>query len=226
MRFQLEPHHRNVPEADLLAEVQRVATLLSQPTVTAEQFDEHATFHSSTVTRRFGTWFKALEAAGLPKTRNLNLSNEALFENLVNVWLSLGRQPKYVDMRRQPSKHSPGTYERRFGTWRVALEAFVSWANDGKQYEQPVDVPEANAPRGTRQINWRLRALVLMRDGARCRMCGAGPANGVVLHVDHIVPWSKGGRTILENLQVLCAMCKVGKSNVDPRDASQETPPK
>ena len=92
MRFELEPHHRDVPNEELIGELQRVAALLSRHSVTIDQFNEHGKFHSTTLSRRFGSWFKALEAAGLEKTRNLHLTNEQLFENLVTVWLKLGRQ--------------------------------------------------------------------------------------------------------------------------------------
>lgn len=34
------------------------------------------------------------------------------------------------------------------------------------------------------------------------------------MHADHIKPWSKGGKTIKENCQVLCADCNRRKSNV------------
>ncbi len=34
-------------------------------------------------------------------------------------------------------------------------------------------------------------------------------------HIDHIKPWSKGGETVLENLQTLCATCNLGKSNIE-----------
>jgi len=69
--------------------------------------------------------------------------------------------------------------------------------------------------RGTRNINWRLRAIVLMRDGARCQMCGAEARNGAQLQVDHILPWSKGGTTTLENLRILCNVCNIGKNNIE-----------
>ena len=61
-----------------------------------------------------------------------------------------------------------------------------------------------------------LRWHVLQRDRFTCCACGASPALtlGVELHVDHIVPWSKGGETVLENLQTLCSVCNLGKSNV------------
>ena len=208
---------RNVPDDELLSELQRVAALLAPETVTIDRFNEHAKFHSTTLSRRFGSWFKALDAGGLPRTRNLNLTTEQLFENLVVVWLKLGRQPKYQDLTKEHSLFSAGTYENRFGTWRKALAAFVCWANEGMQPAE--DLPPAQPPsqsRGTRNINWRLRALVLMRDGARCQLCGAEAREGAKLHVDHIAPWSKGGATVLSNLRVLCRVCNIGKSDIEP----------
>lgn len=215
MRFELETHHRNVPDDELVAELRRVATLLNKSAVTIDKFNEHAKFHSSTLARRFGSWFKALEAAGLQKTRNLNLTNEQLFENLVSVWLKLGRQPKYQDLTKEHSLFSAGTYENRFGSWRKGLEAFVSWANEGISPQMVPSAAPATQRRAPRNINWRLRALVLMRDGARCQLCGAEARSGALLHVDHIVPWSKGGETTLENLRVLCNVCNIGKSDVE-----------
>lgn len=215
MSFELEPHHRDVPSAELIEELQRVAKLLGRNSVTIDLFNEHGKFHSTTLSRRFGSWLKSLEAAGLEKTRNLHLTNEQLLENLVSVWFKLGRQPKYQDLTKDNSSFSSGTYEKRFGTWRKALEAFAAWANDGIAPE--ITAPSTSSAKQhhtSRNINWRLRALVLMRDGARCQLCGAEARNGARLHVDHVVPWSKGGETILENLQVLCQICNIGKSDV------------
>ena len=63
-----------------------------------------------------------------------------------------------------------------------------------------------------RSIPLSMRFEVLQRDRS-CKLCGMGPTNGVRLHVDHIVPFSQGGRTCLENLQVLCERCNLGKGN-------------
>jgi len=67
-----------------------------------------------------------------------------------------------------------------------------------------------------RDPSLRLRFKVLQRDSFTCRHCGASPAKtiGVELQVDHIVAWSNGGETILENLQTLCSDCNLGKGNV------------
>lgn len=57
-----------------------------------------------------------------------------------------------------------------------------------------------------------IRVDVFRRDGYTCRFCGARPP-AVVLHVDHIVPVSRGGLTEMDNLQTLCASCNLGKGN-------------
>lgn len=63
-------------------------------------------------------------------------------------------------------------------------------------------------------MNADMRYRVLKRDNSRCQRCGATAlTDGVSLHVDHIVPVSKGGKTVLENLQTLCEACNLGKSN-------------
>lgn len=218
MRFELDSFHRDIADEQLLDELRRVATLLNQRSVTKEQFDEFAAFHSATVYRRFGSWAMALQAAGLEKSWNHDITNEQLFENLVTLWLKLGRQPRRDDVSNENSLFCSATYYRRFGTWRKALEAFVAWANEGitsvagKKNTTPI-----TRQRTPRNVNWRLRALVLMRDGARCRLCGADSQKSV-LHVDHVVPWSRGGETLLENLQILCEMCNIGKSDYQPSE--------
>ena len=61
-----------------------------------------------------------------------------------------------------------------------------------------------------------VRFDVLKRD-RKCVLCGAAPEidSEVRLHVDHIVPRSKGGSNEMSNLQVLCSECNLGKSNRD-----------
>lgn len=58
-----------------------------------------------------------------------------------------------------------------------------------------------------------LRYDILKRDGFRCVLCGRTAGEGVKLHVDHIVPVSKGGKTIHKNLRTLCESCNWGKSD-------------
>lgn len=65
---------------------------------------------------------------------------------------------------------------------------------------------------------WRaIRYKALKAYGRECSCCGAHPGGGVVLHVDHIKPRSKHPELELDinNLQILCADCNLGKSNYD-----------
>lgn len=58
-----------------------------------------------------------------------------------------------------------------------------------------------------------LRYNILKRDGFKCQICGATAKDGAKLHVDHIVPVSKGGKTVDSNLRTLCDRCNMGKSD-------------
>lgn len=64
-----------------------------------------------------------------------------------------------------------------------------------------------------RRVTDKLRYQILRRDGFRCQLCGASQADGVRLHVDHIIPVSKGGTSDVENLRTLCDRCNLGKSD-------------
>ena len=60
----------------------------------------------------------------------------------------------------------------------------------------------------------RLRYKILRRDKFKCVLCGRGTYSGAVLHVDHILPISKGGKTEWNNLRTLCEQCNLGKGDM------------
>ncbi len=59
----------------------------------------------------------------------------------------------------------------------------------------------------------QLRGKIAKRDTYTCQHCGKYMPDGVGLQIDHIVPISKEGKSIPENLQVLCSKCNGSKSN-------------
>lgn len=63
-----------------------------------------------------------------------------------------------------------------------------------------------------------LRYDILKRDNFRCVICGRTADDDIKLHVDHIKPISKGGKTIRKNLRTLCNSCNIGKSNKYDKD--------
>lgn len=62
----------------------------------------------------------------------------------------------------------------------------------------------------------RLRYAAIRRHGARCQACGATRQDGAVIQVDHVKPRSTHPELalVLDNLQVLCRDCNLGKSNL------------
>jgi hypothetical protein len=221
MKFELDTYHRGTPDNELIADLKRVSVEINKsPTI--DEYNERGLFHAATISRRFGSWFKALELAGLEKTRSaIDISEEELFENLEEIWVKLGRQPRYQEVQKPLSKYSVGTYDKRFGSFRKALESFVTYINSG-QSNQPQDIQRGvpssveTKHKTKREINWRLRFIVMKRDNFKCQNCGRSPATdpSIILHVDHIKAWANGGETVLENLQTLCSMCNIGKSDL------------
>jgi len=223
MKFELNLRKRNISNEELIADLQRVAREVGQETITASIYTDRGKHGVNTMLRKFGSWNDALREAGLLLNNRLNIPDEELFENLVDVWQHLGRQPYGREMEKVAghSKFSLGTYEKRFGSWNKALESFIEFidkgevtpASDNKTSEA---IKKQNTRSTPRKINWRLRALILIRDNCICKMCGASPSKNpdVLLHVDHIIPCSKGGETLEENLRTLCSQCNIGKSDI------------
>jgi hypothetical protein len=66
----------------------------------------------------------------------------------------------------------------------------------------------------TRSVSPSMRLTILERHGYRCAnsACRAD-LRQVGHHIDHIIPFSKGGTTTLDNLQPLCGPCNLSKGN-------------
>ncbi len=208
---------------ELIGELQRVAATLEIDCLAQPQFNDSSAISASAVVRRFGSWNAALRLAGLQPVRmGRRYSQEEYFENLLEVWTHYGRQPLYADMDRPPSKITAGGYERRFGSWSKALVAFVDRMNSGDADTvapalEPAAIPAKAVPtpvEDRRKIPLSLRYAVLRRDSFKCTVCGNSPAVDptCILHVDHVVPFSRGGRTVESNLRATCAACNIGKS--------------
>lgn len=61
------------------------------------------------------------------------------------------------------------------------------------------------------------RKAVLARDAYTCQYCGREAAG---LTVDHVIPRSRGGESVWENIVASCAPCNRKKGNRMPREAS------
>jgi hypothetical protein len=219
-QFELS-HTAGVPVSteELLEDIKRVASQLPTKTVTSKQYQRLGKYSSTTVSSRFGSWNLALQEAGLQISNEMSISDERLFENIEQLWIKLGRQPRKRDLASSASEFSERPYTRRFGSWWKALEEFVAFVNSEESIEKATSyplAPEESKHRTSRDPSLRLRFLVMRRDSFKCQHCGKSPAthHNIKLEVDHILAWSKGGETTLENLRTLCSHCNLGKANL------------
>lgn len=72
-----------------------------------------------------------------------------------------------------------------------------------------VESPTATRNAARSAIPDDVKMLVWQRDRGRCVRCGSNTE----LQYDHIIPFSLGGASTAENLQILCGRCNRAKSN-------------
>lgn len=58
-----------------------------------------------------------------------------------------------------------------------------------------------------------LREQIMKRDHYTCQFCGKYMPDEIGLQIDHIVPVSKGGKSVPSNLRVLCSKCNASKGS-------------
>jgi 5-methylcytosine-specific restriction endonuclease McrA len=84
--------------------------------------------------------------------------------------------------------------------------------------ERPVVIRLITYVRVPRDVHRRkiTRKAVLARDSWTCQYCGASKPG---LTVDHVIPRSRGGESVWENIVASCAACNRKKGSQLPREA-------
>lgn len=103
--------------------------------------------------------------------------------------------------------HDPKAYERRIA--ELLEDEDVS--NQKGIYEYLLDGNEKHL--NIRVFTPKMARTAYERQRGVCPMCGRR-FEIEEMQADHIKPWSKGGKTIAENCQMLCADCNRRKSNI------------
>jgi hypothetical protein len=219
---------QRISDKMLIVDLIAVSKKLDKNRITSTEYTNNGEYSLPTIIIRFNTWSKFVEEAALEQTGFIKKIDDInLFSEIERIWTILGKQPTTTDMKKSISNISLDTFSRRFGGWRNTLIAFLEYINH-PETEAHNEIPKENEiiekyknnisklKRTPRDVNLRLRFRILQRDSFKCCFCGSSPAQdqNIILHVDHILPWSKGGETILENLQTLCSKCNYGKSNL------------
>jgi hypothetical protein len=157
----------------------------------------------------------------LHRQRSDAISHAQLFEEMERIWHKLGHRPSRTEWEASDAKFSYTTYKRKFGGWVSACIQFIEFKM-GSTFTSPVeDMRSAAEPslvvtaEAKRDVPLKLRLKILERDNFTCVLCGKSPAlvPGTILHIDHVTPFSKGGKTVAGNLRTLCSLCNLGRGN-------------
>jgi hypothetical protein len=226
-------------ENKLLEELEKVAKHFNYIEFGWRDFNKIADISANPIKKHFGSWKKGLAALknhlhqkGLalsprPYAPNRIFSDKELFSEMERIWQKVGQRPSRIEWETSKPKISYGAYKRRFGNWTNACLKFIEYkmgsnilVDDfilptGKEVKTQQKHKIEYKKENSRNISLSLRLAVLNRDNFRCVICGRSPATdvGVKLHLDHITPFSRGGKSVIENLQTLCQDCNLGKSD-------------
>lgn len=99
---------------------------------------------------------------------------------------------------------------------RQAISEVVKQSGDATKKENLAKSPDFYASNSWKQVRYQ----ALVKHGGKCQACGATAKDNVKIHVDHIKPRSKYPELALDidNLQVLCENCNIGKLNLSEED--------
>jgi hypothetical protein len=221
----VQTNHFTVTKEEIISDMKSLYSKMGE--LTSKNYDKKGKYGVARIYKLFGSWESALLEADIPlKGGSKHISDLDLFKEIENIWIKLGRQPTSTDIKNGISLYSLNTFSRRFGSWRNALECFVSYINETTDEDTETVIIESHLINENkseykhstnRDVNLRLRFQVMKRDNFKCCNCGRSPATtqGLELHIDHIKPWAKGGETVIDNLQTLCQDCNLGKSDLE-----------
>lgn len=190
-------HGRRYSEDEIFENLLNVWTHYGRPPTALEMDRPPSTVGKNAYLHRYGGWRKALKA----------FVERANSETDVDPALDPEKEPSTLAERTGPTE-SPTT--SAIGAIRPQ-----SGSQTNARSRVPRPAPTNVQPEDRRDPSIGLRFKVLQRDRFKCVLCGDHPARSqeCVLHVDHLIPWSKGGKTREDNLRTLCATCNVGRGN-------------
>ncbi|WP_235019751.1 HNH endonuclease [Natrialba sp. INN-245] len=210
-----------VSKEAILDDIASLADALGKPP-TASEMRLKGKYSVKLAQNHFGSWNKALQAAGYDPHHRHRISDEALLEELHRLVDELDKVPTAQEMR-DHGQYSQRPYFRRWDSWQAAIQA--------AEYE-PVGYPSGPKNHKWKEQsghdwcgygdNWREQRLkALKRDDFTCQTPGCERTQkehreefAVGLNVHHIRPLSTFGETEsevdferanqLENLVTVC----------------------
>ncbi len=129
---------------EVIAELQRVANLLGKQNLAQREFTQHGRVSLSSVRGKFGSWRKAIDAAGLETGlhRYPKLSDDQLAAEFRRVYELLGKVPTESEFAAN-GHFSIMLYLDRFGRWSKAVQRYTSVLFPNTPQAKPNDLVSA-----------------------------------------------------------------------------------
>ena len=221
------PRSGKLSRSELLCELEFVAARLKFVQFGKRDFRTYGKFSVDPILNEFGNWTSAmielearLKGRGIEfRARKRGVPETTIFAEMERVWRLMGHRPSRAEWQSASPTVSYNLIRKRFDGWRSAFAAFIEFKRETAgdtglngtraRLSKSNSLDTANNP----VVRHGLRMDVLVRDSCTCCICGRNPKThpGLVLHVDHIRPYAKGGKTVKENLQTTCEACNLGK---------------
>lgn len=165
--------------------------------------------HNDNINQRKKECQRKIEKSNL-KTYRTKQYQKSLDDNRAYIFYLTRKQTRY---KQTNYIRTPYKVTQTVGSFSCDYK-FLSNRNERlRAINYECTLKEYNSNNQRKLMTKKLRYEIITRDKYTCQFCGKYMADEVGLHIDHIVPISKGGKTIPSNLQVLCSKCNGNKSN-------------
>jgi hypothetical protein len=132
-------------------------------------------------------------------------------EKEISDWFVDFEHRRDIDDQKDPEEQDPYLvpYHEKTAHSTDAYDS-LNFRNTFLMTDLFLHVPHLKAKDSKRLFDEVQRRIIFRRDKGVCKMCGK-VCGWDDFQADHIIPWSKGGQTEIENGQVLCPECNASK---------------
>jgi hypothetical protein len=123
MKFNVVVRNMNTPDADLLADLRRVARELGRGSLSRSMYDDRGRFCSSTIRNRFGSWKAGLAAAMVGLAHSMGIGRGAVVADIRRVARELKTDRLPVTSYLVHGRFCLTIVHRCFGRWTDAAKA-------------------------------------------------------------------------------------------------------
>ena len=174
-------------------------------------------FHRDTLLRFYGGWEPVCTAADMKVWKTHEYNDEDIINLVLDLWRWRGQRPVITDLKKYNLEHGTmlheGTIKNKWGNWSPFIKLISQLGQGQITISDVIDAKIKKNPREA--ISAGIRCEILRRDNYACIDCAASPRKdrNVSLHIHHVKPVSKGGKSLIENLVTNCSSCNLGKSD-------------